>query len=251
LHNHIHIVFGPSAAGTLRSVLADLGRRRRVLSPVDDFSYGPLAPDDAATRAQWERDVLGHVWPAQVTWPGFPEVAPDIGLEHDGDIIAWVSPDRTSSLCRYLWWLSRVGDRPIRLNSINHMDLMYPEQFLAHLESHVELSAGDRHVALDRWQALVNENAPLRILTDAGLVSAPLDHFDAALLAHVTGSWKKMSWVVGGAIVAISDETGCFQTGDMVLGGRLRALARSGVIEWRGDLDHFLHWEVRLPGGGA
>lgn len=254
MRSQIHIVFDGSAAGCLRRGLAEIGRRERVITPDDDFSFGPLSSDDAAVRSQWVTDVLGYAdWagaPLGHVYPPMPFITPidELGSTHDGDIIAWVSPDRASSLCGYLCWLARVGDRPIRLNRIIGMSLLQPEQLVAHVDSHVELLGTEREDALAAWQGLVSENAPLRVLSDAGLVSAPLEYFDEALLAKAGQQWRKVMRVAAETHVGLLDGGG-YPPGDLVLASRLRALARSGALEWQGNLDDIRHCEIRLPGG--
>lgn len=256
MRKQIHVVFGESAAGLLRRGLAEIGRRERVVTPDDDFSFGPLSPDDAAVRARWVTDMLGYA-----DWAGAPIghvyalmqfITPvdRLGSTHDGDIIAWFSPDRASSLCGYLCWLTRIGDRPIRLNRITEMGYRQPEQLAAHVDSHVELRDREREDALAAWQTLVRENAPLRILSDAGLVSVPLEHFDAALLERTGEQWQKVNRVVAETYVDLLDGGG-YPPDYLVLASRLRALARGGALEWQGNLDDIRRLEVRLPEGAV
>jgi len=49
----------------------------------------------------------------------------------------------------------------------------------------------------EEWQRLRHENAPLRVLTDDGLVSAPIDHFDGRIRERITDSWQTCGHVVG------------------------------------------------------
>ena len=51
----LHIVFGESAAGTLRLALRQANRDDEVLSFNDDLSFGPINPPVPVARAAWAR----------------------------------------------------------------------------------------------------------------------------------------------------------------------------------------------------
>ena len=48
------------------------------------------------------------------------------------------------------------------------------------------------------------ENAALRILTDAGLVSAPITFFDDQIRALITDDWQRCARIVGGMMEVVS-----------------------------------------------
>ena len=240
----MHVVFGQSAAASLREALRTAGREETVLAPEDDFSFGPLVPADADVRARWVQDTLGYS-----EWAGSTEATLSIASDsavYGRPPIAWISPDSASSVAGFLWWLSQLGDRPVRQNRISRLGLHSPNLLEGLLDLHVELTASDRGDAIALWQTLKRENAPLRVLTNTGLVSAPIEYFDDALLAHVHEDWQKMAFIVGKTLMGFHDE-GRFQTGDLVLASRLRTLVLSGTIECRGDLYQMRHCELRLP----
>ena len=54
----LHIVFGESAAGTLRLALRQAGRDDTVSSFYDNLSFGPINPPVAIERAAWTRTEL-------------------------------------------------------------------------------------------------------------------------------------------------------------------------------------------------
>ncbi len=98
-----------------------------------------------------------------------------------------------------------------------------------------------------RWAELRAENAPLRVVEDGDLVSAPITQFDELLLSAASHEWRRMAWLVGFALGESLDSQ-LYQTGDLVLFSRVRALADSGRLEWRGDLrGEPTKCEVRLP----
>lgn len=54
------------------------------------------------------------------------------------------------------------------------------------------------------WNRLRAENAPLRILTNSGLVSAPVEYFDDRIRAEITEDWKRCARVVGDVLATTS-----------------------------------------------
>jgi len=98
-----------------------------------------------------------------------------------------------------------------------------------------------------RWQQLVSEDAPLRIVDrQCALVSAPLTQFDALLLSCATAAWRNIGLVAGDA--KATQLRGGFQPAAyFLLHSRAQRLAETGALEWRGDLSSLPDCEVRLP----
>jgi hypothetical protein len=262
----LHIMFGPLAGETLREILAGRGEADRVAILQDDFGFGPIACD-AAARARRIEAVLG------------------VDDGDDGDVvarnaaflaqtcaddvlpIAWLS--RRSALCHanFLWWLSHLGDRPCRIVDVTELMLTVPargsepsyrylvgspsllnaEQLCDLLGSDVPLGDAERAGYLERWRRLQAEDAPLRVVdAQCNLVSAPIEYFDALLLGFATAEWRGMTRIIADALVQFMDDD-LYQTGDLVLHVRLRALVEAGRLEGRGDLSHMRLCELRLP----
>jgi len=160
--------------------------------------------------------------------------------------IAWISPDSAHSAAGFLWWLSHMADKECQILDVPRLSLLDPESMTEYLDKAEPLSAERRARSLGLWLQLQAENAPLRILGDAGLMSAPLEHFDAALFKHATLEWQKMARIVAG-VLGDFFLNGIYQTSDLVLGARLADLAEAGILEWRGDLGHMAGCEMRLP----
>ena len=241
----LHIVFSPSAAGTIRKAMADAGRSDLVACPFDDFSFGPIANDDADTRARWVEDVLGY--------PDWADVAQESRTVLDASLaareppIVWISSTSTRSLSGFMWWLSHMGDMPCRLLDIPILNLLNANEILPYLEGTMILSPSYRFEMLASWQRLRREDAPLRILANGKLASAPITYFDEALLANARPEWQKMARIVAGVLGAFH-ESEVWQTSDLVLAARLFDLADSGVLEWRGELGQMSLCEMRLLG---
>jgi hypothetical protein len=78
---------------------------------------------------------------------------------------------------------------------------------------------------LRRLQA---ENAPFRIATEDGLISAPADHFDASLLKWASQEWQSIRRIVGSTMVY--DDSSYIQVGDLMLLVRIVALVDRGAL---------------------
>ena len=254
----LHIVFGESAAATLRQALADDGRADQIACLRDDFSRGPIAQGDAADRPQWAEDELGVTnWDdIFADTPYFLERSCASGVIP----VAWISRRDARNYAGFLWWLSHLGDAPCSIIDVTDLtsdvdtrlvvspsSLSLPEM-RGLLGREMPLTKTDRVRYQAQWQKLTAENAPLRVVDQHGsLLSAPIDHFDPILLDCAEAEWRKMAWIVGGALMHFWDD-GLSQSGDILLRARLWDLAEAGKLEWRGDLyAGMMDCELRLP----
>lgn len=221
------------------------GRADIAVAPYDDFSFGPIASDDAKTRDRWVEETLGYSGWGEVFEDSLPVLA--ASAQAATPPIAWISPDSAQSVSGFLWWLSHQGDRECLVLEIPRLHVLGSEALLEYLDEAQPLPPARRSEQLAAWDRLKAENTPLRVLDARGtLVSAPLDHFDAALLGLVTAEWTPMAYILGTQLCAFAD-SGSYQAGDIVLHARLADLAEAGALEWRGDLTQMRGCEVRLP----
>jgi hypothetical protein len=267
----VHVVFG-GAAKSVRTALAAARRPDRVVTTHDTFYLGPINSPDPDVRVSWLKDNLGvGRWLGQPGWRAVVAgnaalLAGSIGS--DIHPVVWFSRRNAASYAGFLWWLSHLRDAPCEI--IDHTEVMLParksrgdllprrlavcpyqctpKELRNLFDAARPLSLEDRRRYQTRWQGLAQENAALRVTDGTDLVSAPITLFDPLLLAFVTPAWRKMSRVVGGALLQ-GDEQDLSQTNDLFLFVRLRALAEAGVIEWQGDLGRIHYCEVRRRGG--
>lgn len=240
----VHVIFGRSAAGTLQQALEVAGREGVVVAPYDDFSFGPIDRDDGKARAQWVENELGYSDWQKIFEDSLPVLS--ASMETSKPPIAWVSSDSAHSVAGFLWWLAHMEGKECLVLDVPRLSLLSPDVMSGYLDQAALLPAARRESSLALWTKLQAENAPLRVLSDNGLMSAPIEYFDPALLEHVTPEWQKMALIVGRALCDFAD-TGIYQTGDLVLAARLADLAEAGVLEWQGDLGHMARCEMRLP----
>jgi hypothetical protein len=259
------VVFTPSGAVDLRKALARLGRDEEVIALVDDLSFGPIDPQNPEARHRWVESELGYSG-----WEDVVREAEEFWMQalSAGSVkVAWISRRTASEYAGFLAWLARLGDLPCEIvdptdamigdDSDNRqvlpkraipLALLSSNQIVANdiLNLRKELAADERSRYAEMWRKLRTENAPLRIISGDTLVSAPISFFDPLLLSHATTNWQKQALVVGKVLTTFLDNS-VFQTGDLVLVARLRALARAGLLESRGDLNDIQRSEVRLP----
>ena len=113
------------------------------------------------------------------------------------------------------------------------------------LGSEQQVTAQQAAEARRQWRRLKTENAPFRVVTPAGLVSAPVDHFDHLLMERVTSEWRKVARVIGDTM-GLSPGA-YYQVGDMMLLARVMALIGEGKLLAEGDPWDMHACRVRLP----
>ncbi len=239
----LHVVFNRSAAGSLKEALALAGRNDPVIGLFDNFSFGPIASDEADDRVRWVEDVLGY--------DGWEEVVSENAsfLEASRSasrLNAWVSLRETVTYAGYLWWLSSMGNIACTVTNVPQLSISCAEELIPWLDEAIPLTPGELRRRQQQWRSLQFENSDLRVIVGNDLVSKPLDWFDGLLLGLTTDQWQRMARIVGGALAAISEDE-VYQVSDMVLGARLASLAEAGVLEWRGDLGQMRECDLRLP----
>jgi hypothetical protein len=258
----LHVMFCPSAAGSLRQALVMAARDEAVICHHDSFSFGPINPPNAEIRANWVGEHLGY--------DGWEDVSATIApfmlksLAPDVRPVAWFSQRDTQSFTGFLEWLWHRGNTPCEVVDVSELRSAHgsgpliispssitSEEFIENglLEREIVLGEADRAKFTNLWALLKAENAPLRVLDENGLKSAPLSFFDSLILSHMGSNWRKMALVIGHVLGDWMEDYR--QSGDLLPASRIRALAEVGKLEWRGDLHEMRHCEIRLSQGAA
>jgi hypothetical protein len=258
----LHVAFTPSGAENLREALRHAGRDDRAIGLSDDLRFGPINGDDPSLRAKRIKDEFGLT--------GWGDVAAESewfwqqALSSDHRTVAWLSRRSAREYAGFLEWLWRRGDGPCEIVDLTdlqlpqfseHGSVTAPVASLADIDFEkiydcdlfdqtkaLPISMSDKYKAL--WRQLREDNAPLRILKDDSLVSAPISLFDAPLMSQVSENWRKVARVVGMTLLAQAQG----RVSDLYLAARVEALVESGRLERQGRsaLD-MRRCEVRLP----
>jgi hypothetical protein len=255
----LHIAPSDSAGGSLRQAIQTAGSDNEVLRFLDDLSCGPIAAGDPAERAAWWRQYYEDRDSEALFTAFWDRVSTS-----DERLVVWFGRHRSSELAFLLAWTDRLRDRPfhyidvtgrrfLRRNSptelgppMQSVGIMNPDMLRSLLGSERAASAEFKEEAVRAWRRLKAENAPFRIVTAAGMVSAPIDCFDALLLERATSEWKS-------AVRIIAETIGCnvepyLQVGDVMLQARIAALIDGGKLLADGDPWDRRACRVRLPG---
>ena len=255
----LHIAPGDSAGGSLREAIRGTGRKEEVLPCLDDLSCGPIDPDEHSVRVAW--------------WAQFYE-RPEVDLEAfwnrvattDDRLVVWFGRHSACELAFSLAWADRLGDRPYDIVDVTglqwpfnrpdgstamsppaQMVSIIPEDRLRTLlGSERPVTAQEREEARRQWRQLRLENVPFRVVSPTGLVSAPVDHFDALLIERVTKEWRRTIRVVAETMGYSSEPY--HQVGDLMLLTRVAALIDEGKLLADGDPWDMRSCRVRLPG---
>jgi hypothetical protein len=255
----LHISPGDSAGGSIAQALRDGGRDDEVLRFLDDLSCGPIDSDEASARAAW----WGRFYePSEVeaTLSAFWERV----ASTDDQLVVWFGRHSARELAFFLAWADRVGDRPYQIIDVTGRQLptrrrdgspalsrpagcvsiLQPESLRSLLGQERLITARERDESRLCWERLRGENAPFRVITETGLVSAPVDYFDWQLLEQASSELQPAVRVVMRAIGYNSEPF--TQVGDVMLRTRIAALVADGRLLAEGDPTTW-SCRVRLP----
>jgi hypothetical protein len=255
----LHITPGPSASASLRRAIREAGRDDEVLSFCDDLSCGPVDPDDPALRAAWWApldDLKGIEKDIRAFW--------DRVEATDDRLVVWYARHASMEHAFFLCWADRLGEHPfdvvdvtgrrfpfIRRDGFAGMSpptlavgIMNPDALKSLLGCERPFTAPERQTARQHWRHLKRENAHFRIVTAAGLVSAPAHHFDRLILDQATAEWRTIRRSVGD--VMGHDLENYIQVGDTMLLTRIVSLIGEGKLLVDGDQRDIWSCRVRL-----
>ena len=237
----LHIAPGDSAGGSLHQAIRDAGRNEEVLRSRDDLSCGPIDSDDHSARVAW--------------WARFYDIAEVTSdfetfwnrVDTTGDrLVVWFGRHSASELAFFLALADRLGNRPYDIVDVTGTVSIIPADRLATLlGSERPITAREREEAQRQWRQLRRENAPFRVVSPSGLVSAPIGHFDSVLIEQATSEWQQMARVVSAAMAYSSEPY--YQVGDLMLLTRIVALVEAGKLLADGDPWDMRACKVRLP----
>jgi hypothetical protein len=266
----VHFVFTASGAGCLVQALRKAGRDDQIVVTDHGLNVGPIDPSDPEARAKWLESELGLI--ARKDAPR-SERSWDESRFPGHRKVAWLTRRSAMEYAGFLDWLWHRDDTPFDLVDLSEAKISYPEEHgstasepwpgsiallgpetIAHnklWDLAAPLQTTERLRYRERWDQLLSENAPLRVLDGGNLISAPISYFDELLISLLADDWQKVSRIIGDALSYEIDD-GILQTGDVFLSARLNAMAKDGRLEIRGGSAHDMRSsEVKLPGARA
>ncbi|HXP77779.1 MAG TPA: DUF3658 domain-containing protein [Stellaceae bacterium] len=262
----VHILVGESAGSSLRQALRSMKRDDCIVAMDDDLSIGPIDPAEPKARIAWMAEELGY--DVDEALVGRVERFWVDALAPADRRIVWTSRRSARDYAGFLEWLWRLGDQgceivgltdarfPDRcaegpagyLSLVISPGILSPDQIVAMglLDRAEPLAPAVRAGYRDLWRRLRTENAPLRVVSETGLSSAPITVYDDELMSYAVPQWRKVARIVG---EALTNQHEYFQCADLLLAARVRALAKAGRLEARGNPLEMRFSEVRLPAG--
>jgi uncharacterized protein DUF3658/uncharacterized protein DUF1835 len=277
----LHIVFGESAGGCLRQALRQARRKDMVIAFWDDLSFGPINPPDLADRAAWVRKEIGlpveefgfssernvriilddPLNSARKLKMEVPEFWGKV-LSSKARRVIWVCRRSAHEYAGFLECVWRLADERFDVIDVTGVGLarfsrkqepamsvseLHPREFTENAVwgRAAPLTPTARERYREMWHKLRAENAPFRVVAGDDLVSAPITFYDDWLVSCTVSQWRKAARVIADTMAAAA--THGHVIGDLVLCGRLQALAAAGRLESQGDLSKPRFSEVRLP----
>ena len=254
----LHIAPGFSAGGSMMEALRLAGRSEEVLRFPDDLSCGPIDQDEPGVRQAWWASMYDEPLVEHQLLDFWHRVA-----SSEDRLVFWFGRHSASELALFHCLADRMGQRPYDIVDVTGFQWSFTQRdgtpgvggpaqaasliphtyLIALLDSERPITEPERGEAARHWRNLKRENAPFRVVTPEGLVSAPLDHFDGVLLGAASREWQKTVRVVAEGLVF---EPYC-QVGDLMLLARVVALVEAGKLIAEGDPWHMHDSRVRLP----
>jgi hypothetical protein len=236
------------------------GREEKVVEIWHDLNIGPIDPSDPAGRAKWLEKEIG---PENIFTSERAALEADYPDQHK---VAWFTRRSAMEYAGFLGWLWHRGDTPCDIVDLTDVEIKYPLQTeppgpwrlpsLALLPYDIihrnklwdlcrPLPMTERLKHRELWQQCLAENAPLRVIEDGKLASAPISFFDPLLIYHIGRQWQSIARVFS-SVTNFHWEDGVWQTNDAFLAARIRTLVESGQLEIRGHTGLlFTRGEVR------
>ncbi|MCJ2033831.1 DUF3658 domain-containing protein [Methylobacterium sp. J-068] len=259
----VHVAWGVSRAESVRDALRSEGCTERVIALSSALHVGPIDHLHSGARRAWahanlrddDPDWDWHEPEAPWTEATSPAVYP----------VYWVCLSDAGEHASYLAFASRMAGRPFDIVDATGLDvttvggvspvwslgLLRPEDIVASglQAKRRTVSTAEGEAASAAWSRLRRENAPLRVVRDGRLMSAPLTHFDPVLTGLATPGWELVIKLIGRAINHLNSEVDPpgQGTGDELLFTRVLALGQAGALEVRGAGPGMRAFEVRLP----
>ncbi len=260
----VHVAWGAARADSVRQALRLQGRSERVIGLTHVLNVGPIEPFDPDMRRIW---FVANTRPDDEPdeGPTDPEAPWAEATDPRVHPVYWVCLTDAAEHACFLRFVSRMAGRAFDIVEVRGSDFprlndgspvwslgqLRPEEMIAaDLGSRRRpFTRAESDAAVARWARLRLENAPLRVVRDGTLVSAPLTHFDAVLTGLAIGEWELLIKLVARVLAHL--DTGSDQPGQgcsyELLFARILVLGQSGALEVTGPGPGMRDYRVRSP----
>ncbi|MGI1831494.1 DUF1835 domain-containing protein [Bacillus safensis] len=274
----IHIVFGASAAGSLKQALIEMKRNRfeEVITFDDTYSIGPLWQlhnrEGQANRIEWLRNVMSN------EFGYFDDMVNDQHrmlqqikeIKAGSRILIWAGSNAHEQIgLQYAVYL--LKEKSIELSVINtttafdqlfntntrRMDIRHSGEItseklkvLYRSKEHIHtVSTEERERLQNEWLSFAKENHTLRIWKKGQAISVPEDEFDAYLVKmakRVHQSEPEEEFIktprLIGEVIGHLDQ----YIGDDFIEYRLKTLIDKGIFDMKGKRTSMRYYSIKL-----
>ncbi|MFJ7365916.1 DUF1835 domain-containing protein [Peribacillus frigoritolerans] len=277
--NVIHISFGDSACGNLKSAFhkSKEHQNEQIICINKDFSIGPIykleSNEGMQERKQWLKEVLTKTGPAserdyldwiETTLKKNSQIATEVPT--DSKVILWHGGNVSDEIgLRFVAFL--LQNKNIQFEEVNvteysrHIEYKVRDlqnQYIPHvirslgemppelIQDVLQMKKNMSHLTIESlindWEKWSQTKDVLRILLNGKIVAVSEDYFDASILENTSKEYQKASRIVG-EVMGENDQ--CI--GDTYLAFRVYQLIQQGKLSYQGDLGFLGKFEIRLP----
>ncbi|EJR91048.1 hypothetical protein IKE_05722 [Bacillus cereus VD196] len=278
--NVIHIGFGDSACGNLKSAFNKSNKLQseQIICINEDFSIGPIykleSNEGIQERKQWLKDVLtkrdsildkDYLEWIETTLNKNSHITTEVPT--DSKVIIWHGDNASDEIgLRFVVFL--LQNKNIQFEEVNVTEysrqIEYKVYDLQNEEiPHVIKSLGEMppeltldalqkmkknmsHLTIENlindWEKWSQTKDVLRVLLNGKIVAVSEDYYDLSILENTSKKYQNASHVVGN-VMGESDQ----RIGDTYLAYRVYQLIQQGKLSYQGDLEFLGKFEIRLP----
>jgi hypothetical protein len=241
-----HLVYGASAAGSLKCCLEDKNLQdQKVISICDDLSYGPL--NDRDKRLEFVLKLADSISPRDKEFK-----------EHlSSNINSWSIGDNFKD-CKIVFWHSKNTQEQLMLqmvvNSLQKLDLYEislcffstgtcpPEELSSFIGTETKISNERKRRLVKNWNNISILKGVLRVWQNDSIATVDEAYYDNELLDRCSKCYVNAARIVGD-VLGSSEQL----ISDDWLNYRVVQLIKNDKLLFRGDLGQSRMFEVRLP----
>jgi len=267
LSEFVHIVFGDSAAGTLKYFFQNNENQFKgeVINFREDYSIGPIYEMDTKKgidrRIEWFKNIFKEISEDDCfnyIEEDFIDTYQSINNIHEhSKIIIWYGENTGDQVgIRYLVDLLR--NREVYEVNVSESDIgeyrgreykprafgeCCPEEINHLILKLKEIEKEKCNCFVEEWNILKKTKENLRIFKCNKILGVDESYYDEAILSNCTFNFRKAARVIGATMGKLDQ-----LVGDTYIDYRVRELVNSGKIEFRGSLETMRDFEVRCFG---